>query len=208
MKKLSLLVERSVREARITRLRLADEFERSLRSSFGAAPVTCLKGCDHCCYHPLSISVLEGIEIYRYMVKNHLWGHDRQQAFREHAEKTWGQTVGVWLFSQIPCPLLKDHRCALYKKRPLVCRITVSRGDPTDCHPHRFSENTRIVPRKPWLDRLEQADKGLLRQHKLSVIYLPLSSAVLYGEKVCKGELELADLEAHLMIDFMKGMQS
>jgi Fe-S-cluster containining protein len=203
MKKLPLLVERSVRESRIARSRFASDFEHEQRRS--TAPPTCLKGCNHCCYYPVLLTVLEGIDLFRWLAKEHLWSHDLKQAFLENTKKTWGQSIEVWTLTMIPCPLLKDGLCTAYKKRPFVCRITLSKGDPHYCHPHRINDvDTQLVSRKEWLERLERVDTELLRRHKLAHVYIPLSTAVLYGEKVSKESVELADIDLHLWADFLK----
>lgn len=203
MSKLPLKVERSVREAHIARAQLADKFQHEQRVSPG--PSTCLRGCHHCCHYPVLVTVLEGIDLFRWLRAEHLWSHGLQQAFSEHVRKTWGQSVEVWTLGMIPCPLLADGECLAYKRRPFVCRITVSKGDPHFCHPHRISAvNTQIVPRKKWLEQLEVAEARILRRHKLTHVYVPLSAAVLYGEKVCKGGIELADVDVHLWADFIK----
>jgi len=203
MSKLPLRVERSVRESRLARLRLADDFERDQRQQ--KAGSTCAKGCHHCCYYPIMMTVLEGIDIHRWLVKNHLWSHDLQQAFAATAKQTWGQSIEVWTLGMIPCPLLKDGLCVAYKKRPFVCRLTVSRGDPHYCHPHRINDaDTQLSPRKPWMEKLEVVERGLLRQHKLAHIYLPLAAAVLYGERVSKEEIDLSEVDLRLWLDYLK----
>lgn len=202
MSKLPLLVERSVREARVARGRLVAEFEHKQRTN-PVAP-TCLKGCHHCCFYPVLLTVLEGIDIFRWLSNEHLWSHDLKQAFLENTKRTWGQSIEVWTLSMIPCPLLKDGLCLAYRRRPFICRITLSRSDPHYCHPHRIDAETRIEPRKEWLGRLEREDTGLLRRHKLNHVYVPLAAAVLYGEKVSKEHLELADVDLHLLADFIK----
>ena len=207
MKKLPPVVERSVRESWIARLQLTDEFERKLLASTGA-PVTCRKGCSHCCHYPVMLTVLEGIDLFWWLTKNHLWGHDLQQAFQRHAGITMGQGFQVWMLSMPACPLLDDKKlCIAFKRRPLVCRITVSRGDPHYCHPHRLGEGTQLEPRAPWLERHRHAEKVVLRQHKLAHIYLPLSVATLYGEKVCKESLDITDFDMQVLADFVKGMR-
>jgi len=205
MKRLPMLVERAIHESRLTRLRLADAYERSLRASTGGV-VTCQKGCAHCCHYPVLLTVLEGLILYRHLAKNHLWGHDLQQAFKDHAKKTWTQSAPVWMLSEIPCPLLKDKHCIIYKSRPFMCRITTSTGDPFNCHPHRFNEQTQLLPRRPWMEQLEEADRKILRQFKLSLVYLPLSTATLYGERIHKGEIVLGEVDLELLGEFVRGM--
>jgi hypothetical protein len=52
---------------------------------------------------------------------------------------------------------------------------------------------------------LERIESLILRQHKLSHVYLTLSSAVLYGEKICKDSIELKEVDFYLLADFVKG---
>lgn len=203
MKKLAPDIERSIREARMGRLRLAMDFEHEQQAK--GIP-TCRKGCHHCCYHPVQMSVLEGIGLYRWLAENLLWSHDLQEAFHDVARQTWGQSIEVWTLSMIACPLLtKDGLCMAHKRAPFICRITVSTGDPYYCHPHRIDERLGIIPRKAWLERLENMEGDLLRRHKLSYVYMPLAVAVLYGEKVSKENIELGDVDVQLLFDFLKG---
>jgi hypothetical protein len=203
MKKLAPDIERSIREARLGRLQLAMAFEHEGQTK---RPIpTCRKGCHHCCYHPVQMSVLEGIGLYRWLVDNMLWSHDRQEAFKNVAKQTWGQSLDVWTLSMIQCPLLVDDLCVAYKRRPFVCRITISTGDPHYCHPHRINENLAIVPRKEWMERLEAMEATFLRRHKLSYVYIPLAVAVLYGEKVSKENIDLREVDMNLLFDSMRG---
>jgi Fe-S-cluster containining protein len=190
---LPVLVERSISEAAAGRRLVAFDFEKRARQM---GEITCRKGCSHCCYHPLMISVLEGIELYRGLVAQGVWSKLRP-AIVEHQDATWGLSLEVWLLSMRPCPLLKDDLCSAYDVRPMSCRITVSVGDPHLCHPHRLDGGSGILPKKGSFEATRKFEDGLLRMHGLKSSLIPMSAAVLLGEQIDKGELELGEAYAY-----------
>lgn len=195
---LPIRVERTVRDAHIARTELATQCERELRSMEDAA-LTCEKGCHHCCHHPIIISLLEGITIFRWLAENELWTKALRTRFEGVSQQTLGLPIVVWLLSMIPCPLLSDKGlCQAYDARPFICRVTVSVRDPYFCHPHRLSEDTGLVPRSMAIDRLEAAEKPLRKRHAAGGLMLPFAQAVLYGEKICTGDLEFEDVALKL----------
>ena len=201
MRRLPLLVERSVGELQAERLRISSDFERQVRN----AGVSCLQGCSACCYYPISISVLEGLLIYRWLAEQHLWTLKLKKKFEEASEKTRNQALEVWMLSKIPCPLLVDDRCSAYEARPVLCRTMFSRGDPYYCDPHRLgSGQAGVVPRVAPLDDLLATETRLLKRHRMDLIYLPLSFAVLVGERISKGEIELEEVGRQLILDYVR----
>lgn len=206
MRILPKLVERTLREARSVRSQILDLFERDQIGQEGA--VTCLKGCHHCCYHPVLLSILEGIELYRYLEDNGLWGSTLKRAFHRAQDLTFDRSMEVWLLSMVPCPLLDDGGlCRAYDARPFFCRITASRGDPHYCHPHRINKrDTAFVPRAEYIERLNTLETRLLKQHRLPMDRLPLAAAVLLAERVCKEDIELIDASTEVVLDWIRRM--
>ena len=198
------LVEQSLRESRSARSQILDQFEREQIIGKGAA--TCLKGCHHCCFYPVFLSILEGIELFRHLEDTGLWTSTLKRAFQKTRDLTWDRSMDVWLLSMVPCPVLDDAGlCRVYKSRPFFCRITASRGDPHYCHPHRAStKNTQFVPRTEYIEKFNTLETRLLKQHKLPLERLPLAAAVLFAEQVCKEVIELVDLPSEVMIDWIK----
>lgn len=193
-RRLPVVVEKTVADAQAARAQLS--------ASFGTTevPTSCSKGCSNCCYHPVYLSVLEGVSLFRWLSKHRLWTVALKAKFQEVANQTWGLKPEIWILSLIPCPLLTDKgTCAAYAGRPLACKTLFSLGDPYYCHPHRLGPETGIIDRKSLFMALHAAESKLLRKHYLENIQLPLASAVLYGERISKGELELEELGAELL---------
>lgn len=193
-RRLPVLVEDSIREASVARLHAAFAYEQKARTD---ATITCRKGCSNCCYHPVLISVLEGIEIYRSLVAKGKWPQLRE-AFLEHQDATWGLSLEVWLLSMRPCPLLKENQCSAYESRPLSCRVTLSQADPYYCHPHQLDGGSGMLSKKDVLEATASIEAELLRKHSLRFGRLPLSAAVLLAERIEKGELLLEESLTYL----------
>lgn len=191
-RKLPVLVEHSVQGATSARVDVADEFERKVRAQ---GTVSCSKGCNHCCYHPVLISILEGISIFRWLDERRLWTKALQAKFSEAQSKTWGLSLDVWLLAMIPCPLLtSEGTCGAYEARPLSCRATFSVGDPYYCHPHRVSEAGGIPSRRGVFLSAGRSEATYLKPHGLKYMRFPLAAAMLIAEKVVRGDIDLGDL--------------
>lgn len=198
MRRLPVLVERSVREAQAVRTDLASRFDRSLQTYLldHDTQVSCRKGCHHCCYYPVVVSVLEGVALYRSLVDHGVWSALKSK-IQETSAKTWDLPLEVWALSEIPCPLLtKAGECSSYTTRPFACRITVSMQDPEDCKPHRVPQMESTIPRRILLEALSQQETGILRRHRIPNIRLPLATALLFGERVASGSLEIEEVAA------------
>lgn len=203
--KLPLLVETSIGRVEVLRHDLSSEFERKVHAEVpkAGARVTCSPGCHWCCYHPISISVLEGILIYRWIVSRGKWTLALKAKLKESADQQFGTTYEVWLLSLISCPLLgEDKRCSVYSARPLVCRGYYSISDPHYCHPHRLGEDTHILPRDSIVDPFHEEQERILRKNKIQMLTMPIGSALLLAEKVCTGELDLDTVDNYLIKEY------
>lgn len=192
--RLPLLVQRSVAETRSSRAELAQSYELQLRSRLSdvGAEITCRKGCDHCCRYPVYLTLLEGIALYQGLREKGLWSHQLRDAFQTHSELTRGLASEVWTLSLIACPLLdSEGRCRSYDDRPFACRVTYSVGNPNDCHPHTLGPG--MLAKRELFEAITPKEAEILRQHHLNHFRLPLSGAVLYGERIVNGELDLED---------------
>jgi len=165
-------------------------------------PITCRKGCDHCCHHPVLISFFEGILLYRHLKKERLWTSTLRNRLQEASNKVNGLDYKVWLLSAVPCPLLRDNKCSAYKGRPLRCRMMSSIDDPTLCHPHRFDASVEILPSAPVLKTFYALERELLWRHSMPYVHLPLGQAVLLGSKIEEGDLQLLDLMGLMLKQF------
>jgi Fe-S-cluster containining protein len=207
MARLPLDVERTLGEGEAARTEIVRRFEKQIQSHTSRTKegVTCSKGCAHCCYHPLSVSLLEGVSLYRWLTEHYLWTPDFKDKVVQHSKAVWGLTPEIWMLSMVACPMLDEKLCSIYQGRPAVCRVTVSTGDPYYCHPHRFGiDVTGIVPRHSFLDELMYLEADLLNRHHQIYVALPLSTALLYGERIAKGDLSLEDSSHTIAIDYRK----
>jgi Fe-S-cluster containining protein len=203
---LPILVESSVNKVSMLRVSLMGEFERKVRFNFkvSGGAVTCTPGCAWCCHHPVSISILEGITIYRWLVKQGKWSLKLREELKKSAEMQLGLTPEVWLKSLIPCPLLgSDNKCTVYSTRPLICRAYYATSDPHYCHPHRLSKTkTKLLPRKAVVDAFHREQEAILRKHKLQIITLPIGAALLMSEKICTEQIDLDALDGTILKEY------
>lgn len=198
IRRLPLLADRSVQEAQANRLLVAREYEAQVTAD---GPVTCSSGCAHCCHYPLAISILEGISLYSWLVEHHLWTSKLRTKLQEVKEHTTSLSPEVWLLSMLPCPLLTDkNQCSAYDARPFMCRTIFSKGDPHYCHPHRLGANLAgILDRTSSVEALWRAESKTLKRHQLRQVAIPLATALLLGERISKGEIELEETNKTLL---------
>ena len=203
---LPILVESSVNKVNLLRVNLMDEFERKVRFDFKVSkgPVTCTPGCAWCCHHPVSISILEGITIYRWLVKQGKWSLKLKEELKKSAEMQFEVTTEVWMKALIPCPLLSsDNKCTVYSTRPLICRAYYATSDPHYCHPHRISSTkTRLLPRKRVVDSFHREQEVLLRKLKLQLLTMPIGAALLMADKVCTEQIDLDTLDGIILKEY------
>lgn len=202
--KLPLLVEISVGKVEAVRCKMARSFERTVhtKASKAGRRVTCEKGCSWCCYHPISISIFEGILIYRWLLRQGKWTLGLKENLRKTANQQFGATPEIWLLSMIPCPLLDEkNECLAYTTRPLVCRSYYSVGDPYYCHPHHLGPETKIVSRNA-VGKFFEVEGQALRSHRLQLMSIPVGYALLLAERVCEGDLDIDAIDAVLLEEF------
>jgi len=190
MRRLPVLVERSITEASTMRSGLASDFEQGLRADPDVGQVSCKKGCNNCCYHPVYLSLLEGISLFRYLYSHKQWNSALEAELEIVHHRTRDLSIEIWALSAQPCPLLKDSQCSVYEGRPLPCRVTFSIGDPHDCHPHRLSKPNVLLPRKEVFEVAAQLERESLKRHGLKFFRFPLATALLMGAKVAMGKIE------------------
>ena len=201
MIKLPKALRATLSEAKVEQIEIERKFRLKVQNSQleTKKAVTCSKGCSHCCHYPVHISLLEGIQLYSWLRGQGLWTRSLREKFQEVSTKTWNLPLEVWFLSMIPCPLLKDNLCTAYAGRPLVCRLTKSMGDPYYCHPHRMGESTDFIDRRQEMNEHTRSHMTKLKTHQQRSGLLPLATAVLYGEKVCNGELEISEVDQALL---------
>lgn len=204
---LPLLADRALAEIKEAQGRIGSTFEQrlvSMAAEDAEAPlVTCRKGCANCCLHPVAISILEGLLLYRHLISRGLWTPRLRSACEEAAKQLTGLGFEVWLLAAMPCVLLGvDGSCGAYEARPLACRTAFSMGDPEACHPHRVITGSAIVPRVEPLQQFEAVEHTVLRRLGLRRFQVPLPAALLVAEKVEGGEIEVDDIDKTLFAQY------
>ena len=134
--------------------------------------------------------------LYRHLTDRGYWTPSFRKKLEIHADKTWDLAAEIWLLLDMPCPLLDKGKCLAYEARPFTCRTTYSFGDPYNCVPKRLTSG-RFADKDDITARFRKVETEILAQHKLSLLGMPISKAILLGEKVLTGD---ADLEHFLSI--------
>jgi len=200
MKRLPLLIERAVREAEVDRSDLVLRHSQKLQAR--PERVTCEKGCHYCCYYPVMVSLLEGMSLYQGLLEKRIWTSLLRKRFQQHAEKTLNLQPAVWFLSMIPCPLLHEDQCLGYEVRPVTCQVAYSIGEPYYCHPHRLSPETAFGDQRELGQQVSDSEEAIFKRLDITNFPMSLSMAVLYAEKVHKGELDIHDIGPDLWQHF------
>lgn len=206
--RLPVLVEHSIGRVETTRQDLAQQFEAALLSEAktAGASIACTPGCASCCYHPIYVSILEAIPIYRHLVRHQKWTTALKERLEDIGNKQMITAYEVWLLSLIPCPLLsEDKRCIAYDARPLACRTMFSVGDPYYCHPHNLGPETEVIPQGTVLEKFSKEERKALQKHKIQVSRIPLGKALLLAERVCQGDLDITEIDAEILKELSNG---
>lgn len=190
MRKLPVLTERSIARVKAERIGMAQAFDAKLPI------VSCKEGCSACCSYPVYISVMEGILLYRHLTAKGHWTPSFRKTLEKHAERTFDIAPTVWLTLDLPCPLLEKNKCLGYAARPFACRSLYAITDPKSCHPYRMSD-AMFVNREDALSAFRDAEAKILASHKMSLLGMPISKAILLAEKIIHGD---ADLEQFLSL--------
>ena len=189
-RQLPILVERAIAEVRALQVGVGSDFEGSVRQGVS---VSCKVGCANCCHHPFLVTVPEGLLLYRSLVAHGNWTASMRQRIEQTRNKTLGLDFRVWLLSNIPCPLLVDRKCSAYGARPLHCRATFSRGVPEMCHPHELGGGTDLVPNTEVVVGYHSKVRALFKRIRVTGALMPLAEAILLGEAIDSGEIEIED---------------
>lgn len=201
-RRLPVLLESSIGQVRAKRGDLAQKFETQVRIK--TRSTSCRKGCADCCYHPVTISILEGIILYRALLDSQQWTLKLRETLRETSERQYGISYAVWLLSLIPCPLLNEKKeCRVHAARPLNCRTYYATSDPHHCHPHRLGDSTKILPRSEPVEAFAKAEEAILRRHHLQFLKIPIGSAVLLAERLCKEEITIDQVDRILFEEYL-----
>lgn len=198
---LPVVVDRAVAEVVAARTRIGSDFATQLSQMVvdDGPALTCRKGCNNCCMHPTTATLLEGAAIYTWLVSHGRWTPSLRKHLAEASDKLLGLSFAVWLLSAQPCVFLAANgSCSVYSVRPIQCRTTFSVGDAEDCHPHRLRPNT-VLPRIDPLDEFSKIETEVMQRIGLQRFQVPLATAVLFAEKLYTGEADIEQIDAKLM---------
>jgi|SRR5215467_2104461 len=203
MRRLPVLAERSIAEIKALQIEADQRYHRSMVT--GDVRTTCKRKCHHCCHHPFLISVAEGVLLYRWLHEHGQWTALRKR-IEETRDKVLGLSFDVWLLSDLPCPLLRDSECSAYEARPLRCRITYSIGDPDLCRPNELGVATPILPNADFIIGFSQRSQAALKRAGVkSGNLMPVAEALLLGEAIGTGKLEISDSDSQHLKDLIHG---
>ena len=144
-------------------------------------PISCSKGCSHCCYQPVSCNIAEAILIVNHLNEN---GDTREHFNSKY--KAWRRNMDAPGYSKLiaeevqasvrgernkpsklmgfvrdnwtECPFLKDDCCSIYSARPSPCRAHLSLDDPEKCK----TANIAMMAAGKTLDKLLFEKQGPL----------------------------------------------
>ena len=89
-------------------------------------PIVCQAGCNFCCYNQVELTPPEALSIGYYIDRN--FSEDEKIKLLARVERSISlksgkskKEIGL-IRRQLPCPLLRDKECGVYRVRPLLCR--------------------------------------------------------------------------------------
>ena len=164
----------------------------------GGPALSCSKGCSDCCLHPVTTSVFEGLLIYRHLVASGRWTPSLRHSLEKASDALLGLAYEVWLLSAQPCVFLEGSLCSVYPVRPIQCRTTFSIEDPSLCHPHRLT-GSALLPRSDLLEEYGTKERKLMRDVGVARFQIPIPTAVLLGERLETGKVDIEQLDAEII---------
>lgn len=157
------LVAKGLTAAGITRLvrkadLLADEQLAFFRdrteeaaSKGESPPIACKKGCSHCCFQIVGISVAEALTIAEHVAANYSEEELSSLLARMEAHLAAQSSLPLGEPFIHACPFLVDDACSIFTVRPLVCRGFES-FDAEACRAFKQAPG-QVVVERPLLSR-------------------------------------------------------
>lgn len=111
------------------------QLDAAVARQLAGLPVSCTKGCAHCCYLVIEGGVGEALYIAAEVATWPDWRDVARALYAHAAEQTkqgsWGRT---WFDRHVPCPFLTaGNLCRIYARRPVACRCHYVRSPPENC---------------------------------------------------------------------------
>lgn len=102
-------------------------FEASLKAYPSRMEIACKKGCGYCCHTWVAATAPELFLIARAVSSEQSSSPLVNRDFvRERAKRTAGLSVAERFGAKLPCALLVDNACSMYRVRPAICRQVTS----------------------------------------------------------------------------------
>jgi len=153
----------------------------------------------------VAVSVLEGLILVDWLKHNRMWTRALQDKVRASADLVTGLAYEVWRNANLPCPLLAANgMCQVWPVRPIVCRLTASTGDPSECHPHTMPLAGGIVPSAKELVEYRMREGVMLKVHGIKAVTMPLSTALLVADFVRRKKLVLHQVDAAMFVEYIR----
>lgn len=146
---------------------------------------SCKKGCTHCCNQSVNVFMWEEKIIADY-VRNKLTSYQKSvlkrnienwfknfnsvtpEASRDNplCREEFSHAEYMFREHRMPCPLLHDNSCMIYKVRPIVCRAHIVNDNPNMCieNPHRRSEKKAYELRNYVIENFDFTQLGLPKE--------------------------------------------
>jgi Fe-S-cluster containining protein len=124
----------------VRRLRVLEaELDAAIGEATGSLPISCRRGCAHCCHMPVIASLPEAAALVE-----HLLGKPGGEArlvaalpeLRRQTELLFDRatTTAAYFARQIPCVFLDgEGACGVYAARPAACRVHLVTSEPAAC---------------------------------------------------------------------------
>jgi Fe-S-cluster containining protein len=158
-----------------TRLSILEQIYTLHENVVQKSDLACRVGCDLCCTRNVTVTSLEASQITRYLENTARPDLFEKLETSKHFPRFQPLTTTNTLAhlcrngktppeetcdpSWRPCPLLEDHRCAIYAVRPFACRCMVSRSA---CQPEGQAEidDFLLAIHTVFLQFIEHADSA------------------------------------------------
>ena len=98
----------------------------STKKTPGTARLACAKGCGYCCHTWVAATVPEIVLLADTIRSGAVRDPRAIAGIIERSQRTIGLTPDQRFGARLPCPLLVDNSCSLYRERPAVCRQATS----------------------------------------------------------------------------------
>jgi Fe-S-cluster containining protein len=89
-------------------------------------PISCIEGCDHCCFSQVELTPPEALVIGQAVERR--FSPEEKDLLLERISQALAAKAGkskqeiAASRRELPCPLLQEGKCLVYRARPLVCR--------------------------------------------------------------------------------------